>query len=948
MAAAATFALPGVYFLPKPQAAAVDLPPLDVSGFVGFATRGPVDVPVPIEDLSHFDAIFGSAFAVARDAQGMPVYAKLRDAVAAFFSSGGARCYIVRVAGTRARPARIAMPGMLAVDSLGRVVRVELDAASVGQWGDSLRVGTVLTAVPLPVKRFTISDGKTLAWTLTGAPSAVQAGDILRLTVADGRQWLFPVNSIQPSAVEETQLAALVSNGVWRLSTGVGSLPPIVVAVQRMTLEGVSSLNVSATFSVAGSGVVLTLDGSDALHVLREDLLAIDLADGSRFVFAVADAQARRSSSSTPQATITATELICVREPGGGLSLLPSGAALSQVERLQANLRIVWKETVRSELEDLGFNGGHPRFWGDIAVAESGPPAGAAAAGGSATPGGATLAPGDATRLYADVFGTVRADLDWTDARLPIVASSLFAPAQASGLTYLPVGMPEIGSDADLVGSETGTPADDDLDHFAANPFLDPTLVNVAQPASNIAVPVASLLATATDQYFLQNIRLRGIHALMFVDEVALIAVPDAVNLGWSPGEILPVFAPRVSGTPLISPAGFGECGVPPVLASVDPAGGPISTPGKPPTLVTITGNGFATAGPIGVTFGGLAATDVQVISPTTLTCRVPQAGAPGTVAVTVTTVAGGASLSAGFLYWVPSTEPSLPIGIALTNFDPETLQKIHVSLVGLCQARADAVAVMALPLHFGKSECIAWRQTLRQNLHLPRHGATFSDARDVADLSYAAVYHPWPLIIDPSGPVGTLRPVPPDGTVCGVIAAREKARQVWVAPANLRIAGVLDLQPALSRDDWAQLFALGFNLLREEALDFRVMSAHTLADDASLLQLSVRRMLIQLRKAVLKRGQLYVFEKNDERFRERVRHGLEALLSTMFDGGAFAGATQQSSYRIAVDSSVNTADDADQGRMIAQILVAPSQPMEFLTVLLTRTGEGSLQAAEA
>jgi phage tail sheath protein FI len=202
--------------------------------------------------------------------------------------------------------------------------------------------------------------------------------------------------------------------------------------------------------------------------------------------------------------------------------------------------------------------------------------------------------------------------------------------------------------------------------------------------------------------------------------------------------------------------------------------------------------------------------------------------------------------------------------------------------------------------------------------------------------------------IADPNGPVGTLRAIPPDGALCGVIAAREIARQVWVAPANLPLAGVLDLQPTLSTDDWAQLFALGFNLVREEAVDFRVMSAHTLADDASLLQLSVRRLLIQLRKAVLTLGQDYVFQKNDDLFRQRVRHGLEALLGTLFDGGAFAGATRQSSYRIAVDSSVNTPDDTDQGRMIAQILVAPSQPMEFLTVLLTRTGEGSLQAAEA
>jgi phage tail sheath protein FI len=119
------------------------------------------------------------------------------------------------------------------------------------------------------------------------------------------------------------------------------------------------------------------------------------------------------------------------------------------------------------------------------------------------------------------------------------------------------------------------------------------------------------------------------------------------------------------------------------------------------------------------------------------------------------------------------------------------------------------------------------------------------------------------------------------------------------------------------------------------------------LADDQSLLQLSVRRLLIQLRKALLQRGQHYVFGNNDDTFRQRVRRGIGDLLRAMFAGGAFAGDTQQSSYQIGVNGGVNTQADIDQGRMIAQILVAPSQPMEFLTLLLTRTGAGQLQAKE-
>ncbi len=236
-------------------------------------------------------------------------------------------------------------------------------------------------------------------------------------------------------------------------------------------------------------------------------------------------------------------------------------------------------------------------------------------------------------------------------------------------------------------------------------------------------------------------------------------------------------------------------------------------------------------------------------------------------------------------------------------------------------------------------------------------------------DLSYLAVYHPWLVVADEAGldtcacaqcrctaPSGTptrltaqvLRVTPPDGAVCGMIAARERLRQVWIAPANTPLQGVLDLLPAFSVDDWADLFADQFNLLRREPSDFRAMSAHTLSEERQLLQLSVRRMMILLRKVALERGMAWTFENNDERLRDAVRSTLEALLRFMFERGAFAGRTPQQAFRIVTDGRVNTRQSMDQGRFIAQVQVAPSQPMEFITVQLSRASDGVLLAVEA
>jgi phage tail sheath protein FI len=45
----------------------------------------------------------------------------------------------------------------------------------------------------------------------------------------------------------------------------------------------------------------------------------------------------------------------------------------------------------------------------------------------------------------------------------------------------------------------------------------------------------------------------------------------------------------------------------------------------------------------------------------------------------------------------------------------------------------------------------------------------------------------------------------------------------------------------------------------------------------------------------------------------------------------------------VIADATVNPRQSVDQGRLIVMIQVAPSQPMEFITVQLVRSGEGEL-----
>ena len=85
----------------------------------------------------------------------------------------------------------------------------------------------------------------------------------------------------------------------------------------------------------------------------------------------------------------------------------------------------------------------------------------------------------------------------------------------------------------------------------------------------------------------------------------------------------------------------------PTVTASLSPNQGP----GSGGTPVTITGSGFVSGGSLGVTFGGVAATAVNVVNATTITCTTP-AHASGVVDVVITNGDGQpTTVTNGFTY---------------------------------------------------------------------------------------------------------------------------------------------------------------------------------------------------------------------------------------------------------------------------------------------------------
>ena len=258
--------------------------------------------------------------------------------------------------------------------------------------------------------------------------------------------------------------------------------------------------------------------------------------------------------------------------------------------------------------------------------------------------------------------------------------------------------------------------------------------------------------------------------------------------------------------------------------------------------------------------------------------------------------------------------------------------------MLRLSAARGDLFSVLGLPREFDAQSCAGYKSLLFSRMLTEDDDST---------LSYAGIYFPWLIVRDAADDQpGAIRSVAPDATILGSIAALTIASGAWFAPGNQLLKGVVDLDPPTTDRAPYIFFDNHLNLVVQESPGFLAMSSFTLSPSSQLEDINVRRLLILLRRLALREGVDYVFQPNDRAFWRIVQRRFEEVLGGLFLRGAFAGTTQAESFMVRTDSSVNPPESVAQGRFIVEIRVAPSLPLEFLTVRLLQSG-GDLSFSE-
>lgn len=934
--------LPGFRFEAQPPPARDTLPRMDIAALVGFAASGPLHCPVAVEDPAAFAAIFGADAPLAWDERrGEQGYAFLAPAVRAFLRNGGRRCWVVRVADESAAKAdRFALPGLLRADVSGSGA-ISLRPAfafarSQGRWADALRVGTALAVQAVGVQDARFEPGGQLS---VRAAERLRAGDVLRLR--------FPGGPTAMLAVEQLVTEELASPAGAREVRAVGR----AVWLDPVLAQSPPEAAPTATLYTADASTDVAL--IDTIGVLPDGAVQLTLA------LALADAPApgaliRVNAEPDPiwLRVHEAVEVIAGSPDGAGVQI--SGAGMRLVgppvapppqppvgDRLLIELRAQSGGGDPLALSDLDLAPAGERWWGAL--------------------------PTDAELFDADAGDRRAGDELWRRAaspRFPLAGRNPELPPGvpvAQPLFTFPIGVEALADallPAELPPGELL--ARDGLAEFRRDLFLDPALADAL---------TADLLTKADFIRYLapEPRALRGIHAALALEEATIIAVPDAAQPAWeraspaeliAPAPIAPIARPiwwRQRGcAPTAEPAAqppwgeFIDCAIA-VIAPPDRLG-PLRPPDQTGTF-TLSWSPAASddasyileeatepdfGGAVTIYRGGDTQITLYGRSPGDYYYRVRAEAGINTsdwFAGEVVRVGG----SAGWVVRRPASDAPPAISTDLLS--------VQRALLRMCAARGDMFAVLALPGDAREDAAMAHVAALRpSDTPVITTGSDMLDLPlgygEAATLSYGGVYHPWLTARDQAQ---ELRRTPPDGAICGVLARRALARGAWTAPANERLRDVVALTPPFQRARWLAVQEAQINLIRSEPSGVVALSADTLAADPDLIPISVRRLLSLLRRLALRLGAALVFEPNDDSFRRMVRRTLEAALGELFTRGAFAGRTPDSAYRVVTRA---TPQDTDAGRLIVDLMVAPSQPLVFLTVRLVQSG-GRTTASE-
>jgi hypothetical protein len=265
---------------------------------------------------------------------------------------------------------------------------------------------------------------------------------------------------------------------------------------------------------------------------------------------------------------------------------------------------------------------------------------------------------------------------------------------------------------------------------------------------------------------------------------------------------------------------------------------------------------------------------------------------------------------------------------------DDERYAVLGAALRGATDLHDRLVLVDAPPGHDDARQALAWLDGLRA-------GA------DPDTLRAGTAYHPHLWVPDPlGGPAAPQRLLPPSGLVAGVVSRLDRERGAHHTPANAPVLDAVDVSRVYDDDDSALLDAGHVNLLVCRCgRGLQVWGGRTLERvDPTGRFVAHRRLLHRLVRAIRRVAEPLVFDGNTPRLWLTLTRAITAVLLEAFRAGALRGARPEEAFRVQCDEQTNPPAERDLGRCVSLISVAPAVPMEFITLRIAVSTDGSIE----
>lgn len=202
-----------------------------------------------------------------------------------------------------------------------------------------------------------------------------------------------------------------------------------------------------------------------------------------------------------------------------------------------------------------------------------------------------------------------------------------------------------------------------------------------------------------------------------------------------------------------------------------------------------------------------------------------------------------------------------------------------------------------------------------------------------------ACAWYPWVRVPDTTAPGRSpTRFMPPSGQVAGIYARTDITRGVWKAGAGIEagVTGAIGLQHRLVDADQDLLNPVGVNCIRQmPGTGVILWGARTLTSNPEWRYVPVRRMALFLKRS-MRPGLLWaVYEPNDNELWEQIRINITSFMLSLFQQGAFQGASPDEAFVVQCDRETNPQELVDQGIVTARVGFAPLKPAEFVVIEL-------------